>query len=123
MWQRARGADKGSLVTQIVCVVATFHFVCLAWIFFRAPTFAHAMVMIERIGALAGGVVNLAPKVVLVLAVGLVAHFVPKRWDDRLRDAFAKSPSIAQGILLAAAAIGIHLAAGAKAEPFVYGQF
>ena len=123
MWQRARGADKGSLVTQVVCVVATFHFVCLAWIFFRAPTFAHAIVMIERIGALARGTVNLAPKVLLVLAIGFVAHFVPKRWDDRMRDAFSKSPSIAQGILLAAAAIGIHLAAGAKAEPFVYGQF
>jgi hypothetical protein len=28
-----------------------------------------------------------------------------------------------QGALLAAAAYGLHLAAGAKAEPFVYGQF
>ncbi len=111
------------MVTRVVCVLATFHFVCLAWIFFRAPTFAHALVMIERIGALSGGTLNLAPKVVALLLFGLVAHFVPKAWDDRLRDTFSRSPSIAQGILLAAAAIGIHLAAGAKAEPFVYGQF
>jgi alginate O-acetyltransferase complex protein AlgI len=123
MWQRARGTGKRSLVLRLVCVVATFHFVCLAWIFFRAPTFAHAMVMIERIGALAGGVVNLAPKVLVVLAVGFVAHFVPKQWDDRIRETFSRSPSLAQGIVLAAAAIGIHLAAGAKVEPFVYGQF
>ena len=123
LWQRARGSERGSMVTRVVCVLATFHFVCLAWIFFRAPTFAHALVMIERIGALSGGTLNLAPKVVALLLFGLVAHFVPKAWDDRLRDTFSRSPSIAQGILLAAAAIGIHLAAGAKAEPFVYGQF
>jgi D-alanyl-lipoteichoic acid acyltransferase DltB (MBOAT superfamily) len=123
LWQRARGSERGSIVTRVVCVLATFHFVCLAWIFFRAPTFAHALVMIERIGAFTGGTLNLAPKVVVLLLFGLVAHFVPKAWDDRLRDTFSRSPSIAQGILLAAAAIGIHLAAGAKAEPFVYGQF
>jgi hypothetical protein len=40
-----------------------------------------------------------------------------------LRDRFVVTPSLVQGILLAAAAYGVHLAAGAKAEPFVYGQF
>jgi hypothetical protein len=40
-----------------------------------------------------------------------------------LRERFVKTPAVVQGIVLAAAACGIHLAAGAKTEPFVYGQF
>jgi hypothetical protein len=34
-----------------------------------------------------------------------------------------QSPALVQGLVLAAAAVGLHMASGLKPEPFVYGQF
>jgi hypothetical protein len=34
-----------------------------------------------------------------------------------------RTPALVQGVVLAAVAMGLHLAAAAKPEPFVYGQF
>ena len=41
----------------------------------------------------------------------------------RLRETFVRTPALVQGLVLAAAAFALHLAAAAKPEPFVYGQF
>jgi alginate O-acetyltransferase complex protein AlgI len=132
-WQRRKGAPPkektddeaggGPSFARVLAVFATFHFVCFAWIFFRAPTLAHAILILERIGKLSLSAPNLAPKVIAVLAIGLVTHFVPRRWFDRLRDGFVEAPALVQGAALAAAAYALHFAAGSKAEPFIYGQF
>ena len=55
--------------------------------------------------------------------LGLVAHQLPKAFDEWLRDRFVRTPAFVQGIVLAAAAVAVHLAAGAKAQPFIYVQF
>ncbi len=108
---------------QVVAIFATFHFVCFAWIFFRAPTFGHATLMLERMTRLTFTSPNLAPKVLAVLALGLVTHFLSPRWMNRARDGFVRSPAVVQGVALAICAYVLHFAAGAKAEPFIYGQF
>jgi D-alanyl-lipoteichoic acid acyltransferase DltB (MBOAT superfamily) len=123
-WSNARPkTPPGNSGKPFAAVALTFHFVCFAWIFFRAPTFAHAMLMLYRLSNLTLSSPNLAPKVLFVLAIGLVTHFVPRRMFERLRDAFVESPAVVQGALLALCAYGLHFAAGAKAEPFIYGQF
>jgi alginate O-acetyltransferase complex protein AlgI len=118
-WQR--GGLPG--LPRVLAVAATFHFVCFAWIFFRAPTFSHATLVLTRIGRLTFDAPNLAPKVMVVLALGLVTHFFPRRWLDRVREVFVESPAVLQGAALAACAYALHFAAAAKAEPFIYGQF
>jgi alginate O-acetyltransferase complex protein AlgI len=128
MWQRRAGANEGegksgSALGQAVATLATFHFVCLAWIFFRAPTLAHATLAIEQIARGGWGLVHVTPRIVPVVAAAMVLHFVPRDWDVRARDLFARTPTIVQGLVLAAAALALHLAASAKPEPFVYGQF
>jgi D-alanyl-lipoteichoic acid acyltransferase DltB (MBOAT superfamily) len=128
MWQRSRrgGAAeraKGSTVGGVLATLATFHFVCFAWIFFRAPTFAHATLALEQMGRGAWTMDHIAPKVVPVIVVAMALHFVPKDWETRAREVFVRTPAVVQGLVLAAAAIAIHLAASAKPEPFVYGQF
>lgn len=130
-WQRSRSttpktkqAPSSELtVGRVIAVVATFHFVCFAWIFFRAPTFAHATLMLQRMGKLTFDAPNLAPKVLAVLALGMITHFLPRDLLSQVRAAFARSPALVQGVTLAATAYAIHFAAGAKAEPFIYGQF
>jgi D-alanyl-lipoteichoic acid acyltransferase DltB (MBOAT superfamily) len=110
-------------IGHILAIVATFHFVCFAWIFFRAPTFGHATLMLARMGKLTVDSPNLAPKVLAVLALGFVTHFLPRRMLERTRDEFIACPAVVQGIALAVCAYVLHFASGAKAEPFIYGQF
>jgi len=126
MWQRGRrerapAAPSG--LTRVLLVLLTFQFVCLAWIFFRAPTLSHASLMLARILRHTSGHANLAPKVLAVLALGFVLHWLPSGLVERVRERFVRTPALVQGVVLAAAAYGLHLAASAKAQPFVYGQF
>jgi len=123
MWQRARGAAPASWLWKGVSIVLTFHFVCLAWIFFRAPTLGHAWLVLERIARRTGGAANVSLRVALLVVAGLALHALPWRWVHGVREQFVRTPVLVQGALLAAAAYGLHLAAGAKTEPFVYGQF
>jgi alginate O-acetyltransferase complex protein AlgI len=123
--QQAQPTEKTRALTprRILAIVATFHFVCFAWIFFRAPTFAHATLMLSRMAKLSFASPNLAPRILAVLALGFVTHFMPRSVYHRTRDMFVRSPALLQGVALAAIAYVLHFAAGAKAEPFIYGQF
>ena len=135
MWQRAAGFQPGendravtrdrlpTRLPHVVASVLTFHFVCFAWIFFRAPSLAHAALAMTRIARGRFALEHVSIHVLGVLAVAALLHVSPRAWDVRLRDAFVRTPSIVQGLLLAAAALALHLLAGAKPEPFVYGQF
>ncbi len=124
MWQRRAGATRGgSDEWAPLKIFLTFQYVCFAWVFFRAPTLGHATLLLGRIARGTLGHVNLSARVVLVLAAGGVAHFVPRDWYVRLRERFVETPAVAQGVVLALAAYAIHSVAAAKAEPFVYGQF
>jgi len=128
MWQRwreKRGAPRApGLPGRVIGVLLTFHFVCFAWIFFRAPTFAHARVFLARMGEVTTDTTHLTKEIVALVVVAMVIHFLPRKWTDWVREnAFVRSPAVVQGIVLAAAAVGLHFAAQLKATPFVYGQF
>jgi hypothetical protein len=66
---------------------------------------------------------HVSARIVVVIGAAALLHVVPRPWDARLRDAFVRTPALVQGLVLAAFAVGLHLAAGARVEPFVYGQF
>jgi hypothetical protein len=110
-----------------VAVLATFHFVCFAWIFFRAPTFDHAALFLRQL--FHGGwsfdhmTVEARGRVLAVLLAAMGLHLVPRDWEIRVREAFVGTPALVQGLVLAAAAVALHLVAGVRPEPFVYGQF
>jgi D-alanyl-lipoteichoic acid acyltransferase DltB (MBOAT superfamily) len=123
IWQRARAPREGSIVGRVFATVFTFHYVCFAWVFFRAPTFGHAMVVLARIATGGLGTTNLPAKAVVLIAIGMLLHFVPKKLDERARDLFVRAPVLVQGVLLAVAAVGVHVATGVRPEPFIYGQF
>jgi alginate O-acetyltransferase complex protein AlgI len=123
MWQRARGTSPGNAITKAFSVLLTFHIVCLAWIFFRAPTLGHAWLFVTRIARGTSGIANVSGHVAWLVGGGLLLHALPWRWVDAARERFVRTPPLVQGAVLAAAAYGLHLAAAAKAEPFVYGQF
>ena len=135
MWQRWRASpgNFGRFVPESsaserfwirpLAVVLTFHFVCFAWIFFRAPTFEHATLALTQLARGGWTFEHVTRRAPAVLALAVLLHVVPGAWKESLRDAFVRTPALVQGLVLAAAAVALHLVAGAKPEPFVYGQF
>ena len=108
---------------RIIGVILTFHYVCLAWVFFRAPTFGVATSVLKRIATFTTFHPNLPPIVVGLLAIGLAVHYVPEITYARLRRGFVALPAPAQGVLLFGVAALLHEAASAQSVPFVYFQF
>ena len=104
-------------------VFLTFHYVCLAWIFFRATTFAKAKLVLKQLAAGTTFHPNLQPIVLAVLGVGLVAHFTPDDWFQAMKRTFSGLPAVAQGAVLFLVAVVLHEAASTQAVPFIYFQF
>jgi alginate O-acetyltransferase complex protein AlgI len=125
MWQRRSTADPspGTPFVEVMKGVLTFHYVCLAWIFFRADGFARARMMIRQIFAGGMHVTNLSRGVVLVIALGLVVHLLPDDLYQRARRLFAALPAPAQGGILFAVALILKKVASSQVVPFVYFQF
>jgi alginate O-acetyltransferase complex protein AlgI len=110
-------------VWHVVKVLATFHFVCFAWIFFRSTSFRGAWVMLTQLAGFTSYHPNLPWQVLAVLAIGLGTHWAPESWYVSARQTFTRLPAPAQGVALFAAAVALHQMASAKAVPFVYFQF
>jgi alginate O-acetyltransferase complex protein AlgI len=122
LWSRDR-APSASVVQRILGTFFTFHFVCAAWVFFRAETLAKAQVMFTQLAQLSTFHPNLPVKVVLVLAAGVVGHFLPDAWYERTKRTFVDAPFWAQGAALAGAAFVLQQMMSQEAVPFVYFQF
>jgi hypothetical protein len=115
--------EANSLLSRVVGVVFTFHFVTATWILFRADSFGAAREFFEQLATYSSYHQNLDPRLLGVLALGLASHYVPERWYDFARARFATLPAPAQGLALFAAALGVRGMASAEAVPFVYFQF
>ena len=101
----------------------TFHYVCLAWVFFRATSFDNALAILRRLAGAETDHANLVPIVTCALTVGFLCHFFGDGSFRWLRDRFAALPPWAQGTLLAAAALILRELSHTKIVPFIYFQF
>ncbi len=114
---------SSSLVGRVVSVLLTFHFVCAAWVFFRAPTFAQANLVFSRMATFTLYHPNLPGPLVAVLALGLGTHFFPDRWFQAIQAWFIRSSFWLQALVLIAVAVALRRMASTDAVPFVYFQF
>jgi D-alanyl-lipoteichoic acid acyltransferase DltB (MBOAT superfamily) len=114
LWIHARRA---------VAVVLVFHYVCLAWVFFRAPTFDAALAVLRQVALAETDHANLVPIVTTALAVGFACHL----WSDAsmrwLQRRFVAMPAWAQGGLLAGVALVLRELGHTRIVPFIYFQF
>jgi hypothetical protein len=97
--------------------------VALAWIFFRAPNVETAWAILARIFSLTASGANLTAPIVLILAIGVLAHYVPKKWYESGVALFARAPFYAQAAALALLVIGLQYVAQTGATPFIYNKF
>ena len=122
---------------KALCVFATFHFVCLTWVFFASSSVGQAWNVLARFGALQlsvphltapvlnipfGAAFTLPVSVLLVLLLTYLAHWFPKDALDKVRGGWTWLPSPAQAALILGVAFGLYYFSSAAA-PLVYGNF
>ena len=112
-----------AMLERAIAVFLVFHYVCFAWVFFRATSFDNALAVIRQIVAAETDHANLVPMVTTALAVGFMCHFFADGSFRWLRDRFVSLPAWAQGTVLAVAALVLRELGHAKLVPFIYFQF
>jgi alginate O-acetyltransferase complex protein AlgI len=101
--------------------IATFNFVCLGWIFFRAATVDDAFTIIGRVLFHHGGKVDL--RVVAVIGLMLASQYVPTDIVSRLQSSISRWSVAAQASALAGALIVIDALGPTGIAPFIYFSF
>jgi D-alanyl-lipoteichoic acid acyltransferase DltB (MBOAT superfamily) len=115
--------DAPSPWGRFLSVAATFHFVCFAWIFFRAPTFGKAMDVLAAVGAGTTHLPNVTPIIALLIFGTLLIHLLPKRLEEQAAKQFVRMPALAQGGIFLGVAVLLQQVKSAAVVPFIYFQF
>jgi D-alanyl-lipoteichoic acid acyltransferase DltB (MBOAT superfamily) len=104
--------------------LATFHFVCLTWMFFRSDSLAQALLGLRQMASAfslpvldAGQVVALA-----LVATSLLIHFGDPEWKETVRRRFLQLAPPLQA-LAAGGVVLLVSGLAARARPFLYFQF
>jgi D-alanyl-lipoteichoic acid acyltransferase DltB (MBOAT superfamily) len=113
----------GWALRRTAAAVLTFHYVCAAWVFFRAQSFEGALAVFRQLGTLELDHPNLVPSILVALVAALAAHVFPDGTFAWLRRRFVALPPAAQGLIVAAAALLLRELARPDVVPFIYFQF
>ena len=124
-WRTLHGDQKLTLTrgARVLCALATFHFVLIGWIFFRASSLGVARDILYQISSGSISFANITSKFLLVMVLAAAAHFVPKRWYDGALQLYCQFPYYAQAAAIAAIAVAIRYLAGSGSAPFIYSRF
>lgn len=113
-----------SLAGKIVGTLVVFHFVCLAWIFFRAEDFTVASVFMAGLGHGWGqGLQQAQPMLVGLIAIGIAGQFLPPGSFERAGLALERMPYWSVGAAMGAAVAAINALAPEGIAPFIYFRF
>jgi alginate O-acetyltransferase complex protein AlgI len=124
LWQIRTGSKPAaSAVWRFASIFLTAQYVAFAWIFFRAPNLETAGQILARIGSGTVSFANISTGLWLILAVAVVAHYIPKNWYEVSVNLYIRAPFYAQAMALAALVIGLQYVAQTGAAPFVYQRF
>ena len=100
----------------------TFHVVCLAWVFFRAPSFGVALTVLAGLGG-GASTVPLSPTVPLLVAAVLLVQHVPDGPRTRLAAAWDALPVPVHVVTLAMILVALDVFGPDGVTPFIYFQF
>ena len=118
------GRRASSPAAKVIATLVVFHFVCLAWIFFRAEDFAVARLYIAGLGAGWGeGVQQAGPMMVALIAIGLAGQFTPDALFDRIAAAFERVPAWGLGAAAGIVVAAINALGPEGVAPFIYFRF
>jgi D-alanyl-lipoteichoic acid acyltransferase DltB (MBOAT superfamily) len=105
------------------CAV-TFHLVCLAWLFFRAPDFGTAWTYLQGLATapLLGGGIRLVLAALVYCPLVLLADLAAWRRDSEVPFGWL-APAPARGAVYASLMLWLVFCRGGGGQPFIYFQF
>jgi D-alanyl-lipoteichoic acid acyltransferase DltB (MBOAT superfamily) len=123
--RQALGLSEPEATTQrrVVEWLITFNVVCLAWVFFRSPTFDIAFTMLQRLFTAWGPAPLVTPLLLLTIGAMLASQFVPEDMMRRVQATYSRMPVVAQGLTLAGCFFVINALGPVGVAPFIYFQF
>jgi len=123
-FRAARGnPPPGPWPARLASRLLTAHFVIFAWVIFRASSLDNAGQVLARIASLTVSFANVSVPVAVVMAIAVVAHYLPKRWAEWCASLYVRAPFYAQAAALALLVLAIRYIAVTGAAPFLYTQF
>ena len=118
-----RGNLPGFRLPAPVAWFVTFHVVCIAWVFFRAPNLDIAFEILGGIG-LAGPSPLVTFSMVFLVVAAIAVQAFPSGWWRRAEAWVVARPVAAQGIAFGALLVVADAAVGQQGvAPFIYFQF
>lgn len=115
-------------IRRLLAVIITFHFVCLAWVFFRNATFAASLTMLSRIATdfhaeLLPQVLTAYPWVFIAMLFGYLTHYLPESVDRFFVGILQKRSIVFSALTLAVAIYLVIQTKSSTIQPFIYFQF
>ena len=120
---RIPGWQSNALGMRVFRWFLTFHLVCFAWIFFRAPDLASSLLVLDKLGDLFDASAGLAALQMLALALAafLLLHFAGARY--RLKHRIGEGPLWLHSSATLACLLIMILFTPQFSAPFIYFQF
>jgi len=118
------GRGAGLRLPGPLAIAATFGFVCLLWLPFRAGSGDTTLAMLSAMGRAEGmAATPLAGPVPVLIVLGLAMNFAPLALRDAAIRATARLRAAGQGAVLAAGTFALFALAQEGTAPFIYFQF
>ena len=108
--------------------LTVFHLVCLGWVFFRAESWEKIAEMFSQITTAFRfdfiiPVILAYEEVFILLGVGYLLHFLPKRWEKGIFDWYVDTQIWVKPLSLAVVIWLVMQTMSAEIQPFIYFQF
>jgi hypothetical protein len=128
-WEKWAGKPlEISGIKRILSQIVTFHFVCLAWIIFRAQDMNTVTAMLSQIAGNFGfkqiiSVIEGYSVLFGLILVGFVIHWLPWKIKENYRGWFITTPMMLKVIIFIAVILFLYQVKSAVIQPFIYFQF
>lgn len=127
-WLKIEKGRQVSVGRKFLGWLVTFHFVCLAWILFRAENLDTAKTIVIRI--FSGTDLYLIPQIIssysavfLLICFAFLFHWLPDQWKETYRGYFIEIPLIAKMACILGLALFVFQIKSSVIQPFIYFQF
>lgn len=113
---------------KYISIFFTFHFVCLCWIFFRAPDMSTIGSMMSQIvfhfqGSIFFEFISGYSGVMFLFSLGYVLHFIPNSIQHHVEIMVIRMPLAAKALCIVMVIVLVIQTKSAAVQPFIYFQF
>lgn len=121
-------SQSKSRLMHILGVLITFHFVCFAWIFFRAADMEKVQLLLDKIFndfnlSLIPQILSSYWKIFAIMFAGYFIHWLPVSFKDSYKNIFVEMPYWIKALAVIVVIILVFQARSSEVQPFIYFQF